>query len=44
MIDNSADPDEMPHYAAYNAAFRLGLHCLPSTCLGVSGPQRVKGV
>ena len=22
---NSADPDEMPHYAAFN----LGLHCLP---------------
>ena len=25
VIANSADPDEMPHYAA----FHLGLHCLP---------------
>ena len=24
VIANSADPDEMPHYAA----FHLGLHCL----------------
>ena len=25
ILANSADPDEMPH----NAAFHLGLHCLP---------------
>ena len=25
ILANSADPDEMPHYAA----FHLGLHCLP---------------
>ena len=25
VVANSADPDEMPHYAA----FHLGLHCLP---------------
>ena len=25
MLANSADPDEMQHYAA----FHLGLHCLP---------------
>ena len=25
IFANSADPDEMPHYAA----FHLGLHCLP---------------
>ena len=25
VLANSADPDEMPHYAA----FHLGLHCLP---------------
>ena len=25
VLPNSADPDEMPHYAA----FHLGLHCLP---------------
>ena len=30
-LGNSADPDEMQHYAA----FHLGLHCLRSTCLGV---------
>ena len=34
ILANSADPDEMPHYAA----FHLGLHCLPKylfSCLGV---------
>ena len=31
-LENSADPDEMQHYAA----FHLGLHCL-----GVSSTQRV---
>ena len=25
-VANNADPDEMPH----NAAFHLGLHCLPN--------------
>ena len=25
VFDNSADPDEIPH----KAAFHLGLHCLP---------------
>ena len=35
---NSADPDEMPHYAAYH----LGLHCLPKYLLGASSLQRVK--
>ena len=25
VVANSADPDEMPH----DAAFHLGLHCLP---------------
>ena len=29
---NSADPDQMPHSVASD----LGLHCLPSTLLGVS--------
>ena len=32
VLANSVDPDEMTYYAA----FHLGLHCLPSTCLGVS--------
>ena len=31
LLANSADPDEMQH----DAAFHLGLHCLPSTRLGV---------
>ena len=29
VLVNSADPDEMPHYAA----FHLGLHCLPKNLL-----------
>ena len=29
VLENSADPDEMPHYAA----FHLGLHCLPKYLL-----------
>ena len=33
---NSEDSDEMLHYGA----FHLGLHCLPSTHLGVSSLQR----
>ena len=37
VLANSADPDEMTHYAA----FYLGLHCLPHAHLGVSVPQRV---
>ena len=36
-LANSADQDEMVQYAA----FHLGIHCLPHTGLGVSGPQRV---
>ena len=35
MLANSAEPDEMQHYAA----FHLGLYCLPR---GVSTIQRVK--
>ena len=34
---NSVDPDERLH----NAAFHLGLHCLPNTCLQVSSMKRV---
>ena len=37
VLANSADPDEMPHYAA----FHLSLHCLPYTHLGFPNPQRV---
>ena len=37
VFANSADPDEMPHYAA----FHLGIHCLSSTHLRVSGLHRV---
>ena len=37
ILANSADPDEMQHYAA----FLLGLHCLLGTHYGVSGLQRV---
>ena len=32
VLANSADPDEMPH----DAAFHQGLHCLPNTHLGVT--------
>ena len=32
ILANSADPDEMQH----NAAFYLGVHCLPNTHLGIS--------
>ena len=35
---NSADHDEMPH----NAAFHLGLHCLPKYQFRASGQQKVK--
>ena len=35
-MTNRADPDEMPHHAAFN----MGLHC-KSTCSGVSQIQRV---
>ena len=37
ILANSADPDEMQHYAA----FHLGLHCLPKYPL--SGFQHTKG-
>ena len=30
ILANSADPDEMQHYAA----FHLGLHCLPNYLFG----------
>ena len=36
--ENSVDPDEMLHYAA----FHQGLHCLLKTHLGVTSIQRVK--
>ena len=40
VLGNSADPDEMPLYAA----FHLGLHCLTcSTILGLSGHQSLMG-
>ena len=39
-IANSGDPDQMPHSAASD----LGLHCLPSTLLGVSRLQWVKNL
>ena len=32
ILAKSADPDKMPHYAA----FRLGLHCLPKYPFAVS--------
>ena len=41
FLANSAGPDEMPHH---HAAFYLGIHCLPSTRLGISGPQRVNSL
>ena len=34
---NGADPDEMPHVAA----FHLALHCCQSTPVGVSSVQKV---
>ena len=37
ILANCADPDEMPH----NAAFHLGLHCLPKYLL--SSIQNEKG-
>ena len=37
ILANSADPDEMPHYAA----FHLGLHCLPKYLY--TGIQNEKG-
>ena len=38
VLENIADPDEMPHYVA----FHLCLQCLSKHQIGVSGPQRVK--
>ena len=38
FLANSADPDEMQHYAA----FHLGLHCLPNFPFG--GFQYTKGM
>ena len=32
LLANNVDPDQMPHYVAYD----LGLHCLPMTLLRVS--------
>ena len=40
VLANNADPDEMLH----NAAFHLGLHCLPKYVKGISGPKRVNNV
>ena len=40
VLANSADPDEMPHYAA----FHQGLHCLPKSHLGVSSLPRVNSL
>ena len=37
LYANSGDPDQMPHSVASD----LGLHCLPSTPLGVSRLQWV---
>ena len=31
-VSNTVDPDQMPHYVAFD----LGLHCLPMTLLRVS--------
>ena len=39
ILANSADPNEMQHYAA----FHLGLHCRQSICLGISSIQMDKG-
>ena len=36
-LANSVNPDEMPHYAAFN----LGFHCLPKYPFRVSGTQRI---
>ena len=33
QVANSGDPDQMLHFVASD----LGLHCLPVTCLVVSG-------
>ena len=38
LFANSGDPDQMPHSAASD----LGLHCLPSTLIGMSRLQWVK--
>ena len=38
LIANSEDPNQMPHSVASD----LGLHCLPTTLLGVSRLQWVK--
>ena len=38
VLANSADPDEMPH----NAAFNIGLHRLLKYQFWVSGLQRIK--
>ena len=39
ILANSADPDEMQHYAA----FHQSLHCRQGICLGISSMQRDKG-
>ena len=39
VLANSADPDEMLHYAAFHLVFTVSQH----THLGVSGLQRVNG-
>ena len=38
VFANSANPDEMPHYAA----FHLGLHCLPKHPIRITDLQRVR--
>ena len=38
LFANGGDPDQTPHSVASD----VGLHCLPITCLGVSGLQWVK--
>ena len=38
LFANSGDPDQTPHFAAFD----LGLHCFPVTLLGFSRPQWVK--
>ena len=40
ILTNSADPDEMQHYAA----FHLDLHCLTKNPFRVSNIQGVKGI
>ena len=40
ILEKIADPDAMPHSAAGNAAFHLGLHCLPKNTLGGGGSSK----